>query len=41
MKFDELNVEQLEARRTELAGMDTESATRAGGAGERARSHHG
>jgi len=27
MKFDELNVEQLEARRTELAGMDTESAT--------------
>ena len=27
MNLDELNVEQLEARRTELAGMDTESAT--------------
>ena len=27
MKFDEMNVEQLEARQTELAGMDTESAT--------------
>ena len=24
MKFDEMNVEQLEARQTELAGMDTE-----------------
>ena len=27
MKFDEMNVEQLEARQAELAGMDTESAT--------------
>jgi len=27
MKFDEMNVEQLEARRTELAGMETEGAT--------------
>ena len=27
MKFDEMNVEQLEARQTELAGMDTDSAT--------------
>lgn len=27
MKFDEMNVEQLEARQTELAGMDTEGAT--------------
>ncbi len=27
MKFDELNVEQLEARKAELAGMDTDSAT--------------
>ena len=27
MNLNELNVEQLEARRTELAGMDTESAT--------------
>ena len=27
MKFDEMNVEQLEARQAELAGMDTEGAT--------------
>ena len=27
MKFDEMNVEQLEARQAELAGMDVESAT--------------
>jgi len=27
MKFDEMNVEQLEARQAEIAGMDTESAT--------------
>ena len=27
MKFDELNVEQLEARKAELAGMDTEGVT--------------
>ena len=27
MKFDELNVEQLEARQTELAGMDTEGVS--------------
>ncbi len=27
MKFDEMNVEELEARKAELAGMDTESAT--------------
>ena len=27
MKFDEMNVEELEARQAEIAGMDTESAT--------------
>ena len=27
MKFDEMNVEQLEARQAELAGMDTDGAT--------------
>ena len=27
MKFDEMNVEQLEARQAEIAGMDTDSAT--------------
>ena len=27
MKFDEMNVEELQARQAEIAGMDTESAT--------------
>ena len=27
MKFDEMNVEQLEARQAEIAGMETEGAT--------------